>query len=124
MTDAGLRILALGFVIALASESQAFQGSGEHAGIVAEIEAIGGRVVYEGTGSRKVIVGIDLSGTNATDATLEHLKDIDTLHSLDLHGTDVTRCGPETPQGLKEPQKAGGGIPCDRCGVGESQGIT
>ncbi len=57
---------------------------------IAKIEELGGSVrVNESTNRTEV----DLSGTNVTDAGLEHLKGLTSLQELYLDGTEVTDAG-------------------------------
>jgi uncharacterized protein YjbI with pentapeptide repeats len=76
---------------------------------VEKLEALGAEVWYEGEEEQVierwarnlfglehgVVVGVDLSGRQVTDAGLEHLKGLTSLQDLDLTGTQVTDAGLE-----------------------------
>jgi hypothetical protein len=69
---------------------------------VADVQSLGGKVIRDkwGTPSDPVVI-VDLKGTDATDATLEHLAALTQLKSLDLDKTKVTDAGLEHLAGLE-----------------------
>jgi hypothetical protein len=62
---------------------------------IAEIERLGGTYRCDEESSDKAIVDVRLTGTQVTDADLEHLKGLTRLHALWLESTRVTDAGLE-----------------------------
>ena len=100
MTGIALWLLAFGLSMASTSSDQP---STEQVKAVAEIEKLGGKIVFEKKGSRNVVVAVDLSTEDVTDAGVEHLQDLASLRSLNLLGTKVTNVTLERLQGLGPP---------------------
>jgi hypothetical protein len=67
---------------------------------VAAIKKLGGFVSFEENNPGKPVVHVSLFGQDVTDASLEHLKELTSLTSLDLVNTRVTEAGLEHLKGL------------------------
>lgn len=75
-------------------------GQTEKERAIAAIKAMGGKVVVDSKRPGSPIVGVDLSHTKITDASLEHLKALPTLEMLVLKNTPVTDDGIVYVKGL------------------------
>jgi len=82
----------------IASPSREVTGSAERttasqAAAVAAIKKLGGRVTLDEKNLGKPVIGVNLSRQPVTDAGLEHLKRLTSLHTLNLFNTQVTDAG-------------------------------
>jgi WD40 repeat protein len=67
---------------------------------LAAIGKLGGKVQAEARGRRKVVVGVDLGGTRATDEDLRLLSNLASLRTLNLFNTKITGAGLAHLKGL------------------------
>jgi len=67
---------------------------------IAEIEKLGSRLSFDEESPDRAIIEVYFSGTEVTDAGLEHVEGLTELQLLDLHGTQVTDAGLEHLKGL------------------------
>lgn len=67
---------------------------------IAEIERLEGKFEMQETASRKSLVKVDLSFTQASDASLARLTGVTTLQELHLCGTKITNMGLKHVSGL------------------------
>jgi len=67
---------------------------------IAEIEKLGSRLSFDEESPDRAIIEVYFSGTDVTDAGLEHVRGLVELQVLDLHGTQVTDAGLEHLKGL------------------------
>ncbi len=74
---------------------------------VSDIERMGGTIARDAT---TAVIGVDLRGTNITDASLEHLSALRQLKSLDLSGwrTQVSDVGLAQLEGCCRPNSLPG----------------
>jgi len=76
----------------------------DEATAVKAIEKLGGTVTRDAKLPRKPIVGVNLGGTDVTDAGVKELKELKSLQTLNLNGTDVTDAGLKQLKELKHLQ--------------------
>jgi hypothetical protein len=93
-------MLVLGFSLAVIASGWAAESNSEQAKAIAELEKLGGKVTIDDRSPDKPVIDVELTGTEVTDAGLEHLKGLTTLQMLDLSGTEVTDAGLEHLKGL------------------------
>src|SRR5947209_8449662 len=68
------------------------------------IEKLGGRVALDEATPGSPVVGVDLRGTQITDADLGHLKGLEQLRELSLQQTRISDAGLVHLTGLKNLQ--------------------
>src|SRR5262249_36734174 len=68
----------------------AVAGRADEAAAVKLVEKLGGRVTRDDKIAGEPVVGVNLAGTNVTDAELKELKELKCLKTLILWGTEVT----------------------------------
>ena len=71
---------------------------------IAEIETLGGTVIFDREIPAEPIIRVSLSDTHATDASLNFLRELTQLFDLNLSGTRVTDAGLEHLVGLSQLQ--------------------
>ena len=81
-------VLSLTLVVCGAAEPSADQAKA-----IAEIEELHGFVTRDETNPDKPVIGLDLTGSDVTDAGLQHLRGLPQLQELVLHHTKVTDAG-------------------------------
>jgi len=67
---------------------------------ISEIQRLGGKFEIDERAPHRPLVMVDLSFTQATDASLEHFIELNDLQELHLCGTEVTDAGLEHLKGL------------------------
>jgi internalin A len=90
---------------ALLSDAEAQTTKASQEAAVAAIKKLGGRVTFDEQDPGKPVVHVSLFGQDVTDASLEHLKEMTSLTSLDLVNTRVTEAGLEHLKGLTNLQE-------------------
>jgi beta-lactamase regulating signal transducer with metallopeptidase domain/Leucine-rich repeat (LRR) protein len=80
---------------------------------VADIEHLGGKVIFDEKRPGKPVVGVDLRASKVSDAALEHLNGLPQLKGLDLGDTQITGAGLEYLNGLNQLQ----GLNLDRTNI-------
>ena len=80
--------VSLGPIVCLAAEPIADQAKA-----IAEIRKLHGRVTIDEKSPDKPVIEASLSGPQASDAALEHLKGLTQLRTLNLGGAQVTDAG-------------------------------
>ena len=96
-----MRTMLVGAVMLLACLSGA--APADEASAVKAVEKLGGRVTRDDKLPGKPVIGVNLAGTNVTDAGLKELKDFKQLTSLDVSWSkQVTDAGLKELKDLKQ----------------------
>src|SRR5438874_4326071 len=86
-----MRMVLVGVGLLLACLSGAARA--DEASAVKAVEKLGGTVTRDDKLPGKPVIGVNLAGTQVTDAGLKELKDLKQLTYLDVSGTQVTADG-------------------------------
>jgi WD40 repeat protein len=86
------------------AHGNAGEPSADQAKAIAEIEKLGGKVTIDEKNPGRPVIGVYLTGTKVTDASLGNLKGLTKLQSLNLTATKITDAGIEHLKGLLQLQ--------------------
>src|SRR5213082_3475982 len=95
-----MRTMLIGAVMLLACLSGAARA--DEASAVKAVEKLGGKVTRDDKLPGKPVIGVNLAGTQVTDAGLKELKHLKQLTSLNLIHTPVTDAGVKELKELKQ----------------------
>src|SRR5207249_4172664 len=95
-----MRTMLVGAVMLLACLSGAARA--DEASAVKAVEKLGGNVTRDDKLPGKPVIGVNLGGTQVTDAGLKELKDLKQLTTLFLNHAQVTGAGLKELKDLKQ----------------------